>query len=1253
MLLTGVYTRGEKFLFRVEINSVRRSFMLLQYDRLFEFGDSVQSTRVSGKLSTIKADDIIVHLLTNNKLEPQYYYGNLNIVEAFLEDARKAGFFEFLDTLTPAFLEDYYKKMESVVGTIEVYIVKYNDGTPRKIRLVEYSLMDSVISQSNKLQVYTKSGRVRTLEQLKNIYNLSWIIDNKGNLIRDYRCVRTKEALDEVIEGIKQHDIISFDLETTGVEFYYIHKSLPEDQQTKITGIGVSWEAGTARYIPLMSNKFSCLPYQETINTIFSLLTKKQLIGANLLFDFGVAYYYGYLFHCAFDVMYAEFMIDPTGSRGHKKLKEITRFYAGWETLELDEVLGGPVDGRLIPDLDEEVILIYGGADVDTVWTVKEHQEPLLKGKELIWKIDMSMISLIPIEDYYGYKIDMNVWDVLNEINTRDKANVEKTIWTFLEDKAAYKMVHDMYLVKFNRNLSNAEISMVLDTQPELRGVATDLLYKTKKKTRERLKLSSSQDLLYIFTEIIDYPVEPNKAGKVSLDDEYLSKLSYVTTDNPEHLLKEDLMSVATTMDNAVARDVPDKEKVILSKDALEKCKYPFVIMLKEWRKLDKRESAFLAPIKEKSINSWYNQNTSMTAADTARFINPMQTLQGYMKKMVTAFDSNRYFVQFDLAQVEFRVMIGNAVRYWNEYVKGLPDDKEFDVLRKKDISYLVDRLNVEWTDYHREGGSVLVGTTPAKMTKEQRSKVKAPHFAVPYGAEAYTVAKDQLLKARTEEERRKCLENTEIILMAWRTNMFPLYNYLETKRDIALQPVPDEELPPRLKGGKWGRVTNSFGRCRYYDLDFDKMTVSSLLLGKNYEAVSNKDSYIYQKEKETVTRKRVGSIRRSAGNYPIQSDSRELFALIMTRLFKYCVKHGLSGTGSYETDKIIQSLMIHDENHLQVSKDIHPFEVYRIIIENCLLSINTYPTLYMGIAICDTWYESKNDKFEAPVKFVKDMIEQYKKNPDKFNNEDWRDSPKEYVLGYIKKWMTVECDNFIREFTKDNIFDLKNFRETNDNYFMLTKPCLYTKKFTNKEDDISFEELVLLSHNTNKDLIVRTEYRDVPMKDYIFNYVVEESPKEVDTHLFDDVNLDSEADTNTDVDFDFNDDDLFDLFDFDDEERKEQDTEQSYWLYSNAERSYNCDAELEIAEASPIDIKDTPIVKKPCHIIEINDTWILDIRGLSREKFTTISKFLQKYKSSNGLPLILKSNNGDKLTSIHLSKTLDKLGLEMLYSKG
>ena len=278
MLLTGVYTRGEKFLFRVEINTVRRSFMLLQYDRLFEFGDSAQSIRISGKISTIHSEDILVHLLTNNKLEPQYYYGNLSIVEAFLEDARKAGFFEFLDTLTPAFLDDHYKRMESDIGIIEVYIVKYNDGTPRKIRLIEYSLMDSAISQSNKLQVYTKSGRVRTLEQLKNIYNLSWIIDDKGNLIRDYRCVRTKEALAEVIVGIKQHDIISFDLETTGVEFYYIHKSLPEEQQTKITGIGISWEKGTARYIPLMSNKFSCLPYKETINIIFSLLTQKQLI---------------------------------------------------------------------------------------------------------------------------------------------------------------------------------------------------------------------------------------------------------------------------------------------------------------------------------------------------------------------------------------------------------------------------------------------------------------------------------------------------------------------------------------------------------------------------------------------------------------------------------------------------------------------------------------------------------------------------------------------------------------------------------------------------------------------------------------------------------------------------------------------------------------------------------------------------------------------------------------------------------------
>lgn len=1251
MLFTGVYTRGIKYLFRVTRSIIKREFMLLAYDDSSILEDSTQVYKISGTVASIKPIQIVAHVITDMRANPKYGYGDMDTMTVFMRDLKACGFFEFMnDPNIDTNQDTLYKRLEvNSQIYVEVYKAKADITSIKKIRNIDYKEFTEKDNNRTDLAVYTKSGRVRNLEQLKEIYDLSWILDENDNLKRDYRSVRTKEALAEVIQGIKNHTVISFDLETSGTDFYYYMKDWPEESQPKIMGIGISWEEGTGRYIPLVSNKFECLPYRETINLIFGLLRAKKLQGANLLFDFGVAYFFGYSLTCCFDVMQAEFDIDPTGSRGHKKLKEITRYYMGIETLELDEVLGGPIDGRLIADLDEKVITIYGCSDVDTVWGVRRAQEPYLKGKELPWKIDMQMIPIIAIEDFYGTKMDMAVWSILNDINKRDKSNVEKTIWEYLEYKVAWKTVYSMFKTNYNQELSDAEIVEVLEAQPEIKLSSLELLMKGKGKNRKRLQLSSSKDLLFIFSEILNYPLYQDFKGKISLDDDYLFKLTKVKSTTPESFLKEDLMSVSTTMTVSWVKDLPDDEKVILSKKSLEECAYPFAIMLREWRKLDKRANAFLTPIGERAVDGWYNNNTSMTAADTARFINPTQTLQGYMKKLDVTYGPDRYFVQFDLAQIEFRVMIGNATRYWKMYCKTLPEDADFDVLREKDITYLIDRLNVWWTDYHREGGSVLLGISPAKMTKKERSRVKAPHFAVPYGAEAWTIAKDKLLQAQSEAEKQAILEDTEVILMIWKRTMFPLYKYLETKRDIALQPLPDEELPPRLKGGKWGRVTNTLGRCRYYNLDYEGITDKHLAEDGKADLLFNKESGAYQEALQRNTKRIQGTIRRSAGNYPIQSDAREYFAMLMLRLFKYCKKHGLSGTGSYDTDKIIQSLMIHDENHLQVSKDIHPFKIYQILMENCLLHLDSYPTFYMGIAICDSWYESKDDKYEAPVQFVLDIVEEYKANPDKFENENWKESPKEYVLGYIHDWVSKACDKFIAEYTDDNnVFNLVKFREKNTNYFFLTKPGLYTKKFSNTESDISREELILLNHNTNPNLVVYTGERNIKMSEYIYNYDKPAMTEDGTTDLFTD---DNEIDKIFD---DFSVDDLDDLFDADITELKDKEADKCYWLYSEAERSFNTTAELDDIN-SEIDISaELPVTEhKFSGLVCINDMWILDIRGLSKQVFTSVSKFLQQYRTPKGLPVILKSEDGSIVSKIRLSRNVDLVGLQLIMEKG
>lgn len=1253
MLLVGLYKRGNPFIFRITLNSYSREFMLLQVDSsLSDTELELAVSTATGKSSTINKSNLLIHAITNSSFDIRALYGDMDIATAFLKDLYNIKFFTKYnedDIKYNTSLHDIYELSNS--SYISVLYAIPETSRVSKLRGLSYAEYSEKVLRKSDISLYAKSNRVRTLDDLINKlgYDLSWILNKDGTYCRDYRTVTTPEQLEEVLDGVKTHDIISLDYETNDLDFYHYKKSWQGDKKPKIVGIGISWQEGTARYIPLVSEKFECLPYAETIEVVLSALSKKKLIGANLLFDFRVSYFFGYTMNCAWDVMYAEFVIDPTGSRGHKKLKEITRYYCGWETLELDDVLGGVVDGRLIPELDKDVITIYGGADVDTVWSVMRHQKEYLDKylNPVLWKMDMSMITLISIEDYYGCKIDEDTWNVLNTINDMDIEKLTLTIWEYLLDKVSHKLVKDMFKTKYNKDLSDSEISEVLANNPQLKNLSKDMLHRNNK-AKTQLQLSSSNDLLFIFSEILEYPIYRDFLGKVSFDDNYLAKLINETTDYPELFLKEDILSYATEIHSDLSESLSSKDTVLISKKEFEHCKYPFALLLREWRKLDKRKNSFLEPVKENSVDGWYCNLTSMTAADTARFINPTQVMQGYMKRLIVPYSNDRYFVQFDLAQIEFRVMIGDACITWNRYLESFKDDEDFKVLKNKDISYLIDKLNVWWTDFHREGGSVLVGTSPAKMTKAERSRVKPIHFAVPYGGNEYTIAADKLLVAHSEEEKNEILEDTREILAAWRSDMLPLYSYLEGKRDNALVQVPDSELPPRLKGGKWGKVTNSLGRWRWYSLDYEKIAEMRLLEDGRIDVISDKESSTYKSYVEKATRSLQATIRKSAGNYPVQSNAREFFALIMVRLFTYCRQHGLSGTGSYDTDKIIQSLMIHDENHLEVSKDIHPFKIYQILYENCVLHLNGYPTFYMGISICDSWYESKDDKYEAPVKFVQDIIKSYKENPEKYESEQWQDSPKEYVLKYLVKWIAKECDEFIQSWTKDNVFSLVEFRNNNENYFFLIKPSLYTKKFLNEEQDITKEELVLLFHNTNPNLIVDTGKRKISMKDYVWTFE-QQQQEDLKTSEF-----------NTEISED-DIDDLFDIedfeedFDYDDNAYKDDLTRKCYWLYSEAERRLDPDYELaslrkEYAVTRSIagnTYKESE--EKKSILYAIGGQWFLDARQLTQNQFTVICKYLKAFKDERGIPITVLFLNGARTYKTLYSKNIDIRGLNAL----
>lgn len=1122
MLITGVFKHGYEVGFQLIKGKNGLSLALFNFGVNSSNKDWVMNN-IQNRVTKQLERSIITHALLKVNYDIRAFYGNKEVTEEFIQQ-----FLKFVD-INAIWYDTEYRQGSKGDNTTFIEFDVFNSVYASVNKWKFLSGYTSVDSRS-KLAYLARLQGVRSLEQLKMIYDLSWILNEDDSFKRDYRCITTEDELNWVIDNLmnEKHKLIGFDTETTGVNiFYFGGKKTLRDE---ILGFSLSWSANQAVYIPLESNKFKCLDKEAVIQKVFPILEKKNLIMANGAFDVRVAYDLGYHLNVYFDTMIAQYDLDPKFSMGRKSLKFMSRQYLGEQTLELDEVLGGSVDGRLIRDLDKNVITIYGCADAEQLLRLY----PILR-KELIsaglvpcFTNDMKLIPITAIAEYYSVKLDLTLLEKLTEINQKDLSVLTNFMNEYLLQQTRVKVIRELFfntpeikeqiealrdqdcpeseiIKKLMEVPLNAALFNQIKEDPEVNRYVRSLAVKHNKAGAEvEWNYGSPRDIAYILYELLNYPVTKyNKKKKVSNDNEALESLLRQKLSKPTKALREDLTSCVEEYNLGFYQD-----PVLLNAEKFNSCKYPFAYVLQVWRELDKLKTGFYESLNKNRIEEYRCTTNNMTAADTGRIINPIQTLKKDLKRLVISPSKDFYMIDFDAAQIEFRVMIGLASASWNRLCKALGEDcpQEF---KEHDISYLVDRLNIPWTDYHREGGAPLVGTTPAKMTKKERSRVKGPHFAIPYGGEAPTIAKEKLLGVTDPAERQRIISETEEILSAWKNKMFPLYWFLESIRDQAITPLDDEtKLSPILRDkvaeGKamgikrqYGCITNSFGRRIFYNLSYEEtaekwwVTDQELLEESERRSVEEmKEAYTSQWE-AFVKKTKVGMeqiIRRAAGNYPIQSFAREIFVKMMLNLRRNLKSKGLSGLGP-GNEKVIQNVFIHDENLLLVHKSVHPFEMYKIIYDSCMITLPNHPRYYCGISVVGTWYDAKDDSLEAPIEFVQDMIKSFEDHKEEYLREDWQTDTVAYTKRYIDRWVREYCDKELQKWIKDGVLDLNYFREHNENYFLLIRPVLHTDKFQFSKDlGISYEECCCIQHIKDKDTVIKWDSQSKTLRELGFD---------------------------------------------------------------------------------------------------------------------------------------------------------------------
>ncbi|MCC6603463.1 MAG: DNA polymerase I [Anaerolineae bacterium] len=232
--------------------------------------------------------------------------------------------------------------------------------------------------------------------------------------------VRTQAQLDELVQTLNAATLISFDVETTGLD-----KTTAE-----LVGICLAVKPPVGYYIPVghlaneaqsSSGQMSLfagapelaagqLPLQTVLDAVRGPLTDPKIgkVAHNAKYDYTILDRYGVrVAPITFDTMIAEWLTDPATK--HKGLKDLARHRLGAEMTEIESLIGKGKAQKTFAEVPIEAAAPYGAADADlTLRLMKPLQAEIEeKNQAKILDLEMPLIPVLSAMEQAGIGVDL------------------------------------------------------------------------------------------------------------------------------------------------------------------------------------------------------------------------------------------------------------------------------------------------------------------------------------------------------------------------------------------------------------------------------------------------------------------------------------------------------------------------------------------------------------------------------------------------------------------------------------------------------------------------------------------------------------------------------------------------------------------------------------------------------------------------------------------------------------------------------
>ena len=225
--------------------------------------------------------------------------------------------------------------------------------------------------------------------------------DAEPEIPQSYDIVRTVERLDQLLDELRDAGSFALDTETTSLD----------TMRARLVGISVSYEVGTAYYIPFNLDP-PILEFDALLERLRPLLEDSSVTKTlqNVKYDKGVFRTAGVeLAGVDFDTMLASYVLSPGEMGGHGLDAQCLRHFS-YKKISTKEIIGTGKKQKTFDQVDVEIVGPYAAEDADFTWRLRERHAPLLEEhglEDLFHNLEMPLIDVLLDMEREGIAVDL------------------------------------------------------------------------------------------------------------------------------------------------------------------------------------------------------------------------------------------------------------------------------------------------------------------------------------------------------------------------------------------------------------------------------------------------------------------------------------------------------------------------------------------------------------------------------------------------------------------------------------------------------------------------------------------------------------------------------------------------------------------------------------------------------------------------------------------------------------------------------